>query len=88
MEASRTSKVLWMLLYSVVTGITLALFTIIDGMIKYLFSLAALYFVIKFFKRSDSLWYRIGFVLLTLLVFFIFIVVLVMYTFMKENYGV
>lgn len=87
MEGSRTSKVLWTLFYAVLTGVSLALFTLIDGMIKYLFSLAGLYLVIRYFKRGETIGFKIAYILLTIVFFFIFIVTIVTYTYMKENYG-
>lgn len=87
MEGSRASKILWLLLYAVLTGIAVALFSMIDGMIKYFFSLAGLYLIIKYFKRGDTIAYRISYILLSLVVYFLFIVVFVTYTYMKENYS-
>lgn len=85
MEASRTSKVLWMLLYAVITGFTLALFTLIDGMIKYLFSLAGLFLVIKYFKRGDTMSYRIMYIVFSIVFFFLVVTLFVMYSYMKQN---
>lgn len=88
MEGSRTSRVLWTLFFALLTGLTLALFTLIEGMIKYLFSLAALFLAVKYFKRGDTLGYRIFYIVFALIVFFVFITVMVTYTYMKENYNI
>jgi lipopolysaccharide export LptBFGC system permease protein LptF len=65
------------ILYGISSGTLLTLFSIIPGLNKYIFSLAALYLGFRFFRNYESLKARISFVVLSLLFFFLSIIVYV-----------
>jgi hypothetical protein len=64
-------KTLTVLGFSVVCAVLLVLFSQIEDLLKYLFSLAALYIGVQFFKRYESRGMRITFVVSTIVLYFI-----------------
>ncbi|SFL47576.1 hypothetical protein SAMN03159341_106248 [Paenibacillus sp. 1_12] len=64
-------KFLVVVVYSLLCAILLSLFSQIQDLLKYLFSLGALYLGIQFFKKHDERWMRITFVILTIILYFL-----------------
>ncbi|NHN28445.1 hypothetical protein [Paenibacillus agricola] len=65
--------------YSLVAAILLSLFSQIQDLLKYLFSLGALYVGVQFFKRHEALGMRISFVAATIVLYFIIAIIYAMY---------
>jgi hypothetical protein len=65
--------------YSLVCAILLTLFSQIQDLLKYLFSLGALYVGIQFFKRHEERGMRIFFVISTIVLYFLIAVIYAMY---------
>jgi hypothetical protein len=57
----------------------LSLFSQIQDLLKYLFSLGALYIGVQFFKRHEERGMRIFFVIATIVLYFIIAVIYAMY---------
>ena len=72
-------KVLWLLLYSVACGILLSLYINIQDLIKFAFSLGALYLGIRFFRSNESLGMRIGLIITSLVLALFFSLVYALY---------
>lgn len=68
---------LLLVLYSMAVGACLMLFSMIDGLIKYGFSLGAFLLGIRFFRTFERIGQRIGFVALSLVFYFVFIFIAV-----------
>jgi len=62
---------LWLIGFAIVTGTLLALYTVISGFVKFVFSLLALYLGIRFFRKFDSIAMRIIYIVCAILFFFI-----------------
>ncbi|CAG7622967.1 hypothetical protein ACFQI7_04690 [Paenibacillus allorhizosphaerae] len=71
--------------YSVICAALLLLFSQIQDLLKYVFSLGALYLGIYFFRRHESRGMRIAFVATTVVLYFIFTVMYAMYLFVKQH---
>ncbi|MFF2887964.1 hypothetical protein [Paenibacillus sp. NPDC057967] len=82
-ETVKTSLVV--MFYSLLTGICMALFTQIDGFVKFLFSLLALYIGIRYFRRFETVGMRVLYIVLALVFTFITILSFVVYTFQQQN---
>jgi uncharacterized membrane protein YjjP (DUF1212 family) len=65
--------------YSLLCAILLSLFSQIQDLLKYLFSLGALYIGVQFFKRHEERGMRIFFVIATIVLYFIIAVIYAMY---------
>ncbi|MCU6795270.1 hypothetical protein OB236_24480 [Paenibacillus sp. WQ 127069] len=76
-------KFLIVLMYSLLCAVLLNLFSQIQDLLKYLFSLGALYLGIQFFKKHDEKWMRITFVILTIILYFIAAVVYAFYRYLQ-----
>ncbi|WP_426447223.1 hypothetical protein ACP26L_24575 [Paenibacillus sp. S-38] len=72
-------RVLKIIGFSLVCAALLFLFAMIQDVVKYLFSLGALYIGIQFFKRNEERGPRIAFVLTTILFYFIYTVFYAVY---------
>jgi hypothetical protein len=72
-------NVVRLLLYSLVAGILMSLYLSIQDIIKYAFSLAAIYVGYRFFQRNESLSRRIWFIVLTIIGALCFTVVYALY---------
>jgi len=68
---SRLSNVLWVVLYVMLAGGSLVIYTLIDSVLKYIFSLIALYIGIRFFRRFETIGVRVAFFILSVLFYFI-----------------
>ncbi|MGG4141960.1 hypothetical protein ABEW34_02420 [Paenibacillus algorifonticola] len=84
-ETSRGKTWLWVLLFALGIGLLLAAFSIVTVMIKYVFSLLALYLIFQFFKRVEKLWARIMVIVLGLLFYFLAVLVYTAIQFINEN---
>ncbi|RJE90550.1 hypothetical protein D3P07_00095 [Paenibacillus sp. 1011MAR3C5] len=82
-ETVKTSLVV--MFYSLLTGICMALFTQIEGFVKFLFSLLALYIGIRYFRRFETVGMRVLYIVLALVFTFITILSFVVYTFQQQN---
>ncbi|WP_248926441.1 hypothetical protein [Paenibacillus hamazuiensis] len=71
--------------YSIVCALLLTLFSQIQDMLKYLFSLGALYTGIQFFRRYDTKGPRIAFVIVSVVLFFVFSIAYAMYLYIKTG---
>ncbi|MCZ8520194.1 MULTISPECIES: hypothetical protein [Paenibacillus] len=65
--------------YSLICAALLFLFSMIGDLVKYLFSLGALYIGIQFFKKFEERGPRIAFVVTTILFYFIYTVFYAVY---------
>lgn len=75
----------WVLLFSLLAGLSLALFGHLESFIKYLFSLVALYIGIVFFRRYETTGLRILFVALSLIFYFLTAIVVAMMQYLRDN---
>ncbi|NOU95211.1 hypothetical protein GC093_18570 [Paenibacillus sp. LMG 31456] len=71
--------------FSLLCAGMLTLFSQIQDLLKYLFSLGALYTGIQFFKRNESRGMRIAFVVTTIVLYFIFAVIYAIYLTIKAG---
>ena len=76
---------LWLLLYSFMAGLSLSLFTQIQDIFKYLFSLLAIYIGIRFFRRFESIWMRVAFIAVAIVFYFAAALAFAIYFYIKEN---
>ncbi len=74
-----------MLGYSILCALLLCLFSQIDDLLKYIFSLGALITGVQFFKRHDGRGMRIAFVASTIVLYFIFAVIYAFYVAVKTG---
>lgn len=72
----RVKTTLWLIGYTFLAGLLLAIFSMLTEIYKYVFSLLALYIGIRFFRRFESLGLRIAFFALAIF-FYLVIAVLV-----------
>jgi len=69
----------WVILYAIMAGGALSIFTTISSFIKYLFSLLAVYIGVRFFRRFETIGLRITFIVLSIIMFFIGVLITVVY---------
>lgn len=77
------NRTLAVILYGLLCGALLAAFTLITGLIKFIFSLGAFMFGLKFFGEHETWGVRFAFIGTTVLMFLIFILV---YTVLAYTY--
>ncbi|RJX40998.1 hypothetical protein D3P09_03000 [Paenibacillus pinisoli] len=82
-ETVKTSLVV--MFYSLLTGICMALFTQIEGFVKFLFSLLALYIGIRYFRRFETVGMRVLYIVLALVFTFLTIFSIVVYMFQQQH---
>lgn len=82
-DSVRTS--FWVILYSFLAGVSLALFANIPDLIKYVFSLLALYIGIRFFRRFETVSLRVAFIVLAIVFYFLAALCYAMYVYIKDN---
>lgn len=79
---------LWIIAASIVCGSLIAAYTFVAQPINLIFSFGALIFMVYLFRKKFlKLSHRIWFVALTILSFFLFIVIAVMIQFVKSHPG-
>ncbi|MCP3771765.1 hypothetical protein NLX71_00315 [Paenibacillus sp. MZ04-78.2] len=71
--------------FSLLCAALLFVFSIIDGVVKFAFSLGAIYVGIQFFKRYETRGPRIAFVLITILFYFIYSVFYAVYLAIQQQ---
>lgn len=81
----RVKTTFWLIAYTFAAGLLIALFTVIEDFYRYLFSLLALYIGIRFFRRFETLGYRITFFVLSIVFFLIFSVFYSMFIYIRDN---
>src|SRR5690606_29042818 len=79
------STVMWLLLYALLAGGSLALFSTITTFAKYLFSLLTVYIGIRFFRRFETIGLRITFIVLAIAMYFLIVVIIAMFQFIRDN---
>lgn len=72
-------RIVWLLAYSLACAILLTLFSNIQDMFKYVFSLGALFLGIRFFRQFEELRYRIWFFVIAVFFYFVFNVIYALY---------
>jgi uncharacterized membrane protein YjjP (DUF1212 family) len=77
--SERYLRFLTILGYSLLCAVLLSLFSQIQDLLKYLFSLGALYMGVQFFKRYEEMGMRIAFVISTIVLYFLIAIVYAMY---------
>lgn len=77
------NKYLALFLYSLFCGLLLAAFSLIQDFSKYIFSLAALFAGFKFFRAYESIKLRIAFIILSIVLFFLSMIIFVAVAFAK-----
>lgn len=75
----------WVVGYTFLAGLMLALFTQIEEMYRYLFSLLALYLGIRFFRRYETLGLRITFFVLGVVFFLLITVIIAAIIYIKDH---
>ncbi|QJC52368.1 hypothetical protein HGI30_12900 [Paenibacillus albicereus] len=70
--------------YGVLGGALLAMFVLIPSVLRFVFSLLALWLGVRFFRRHESLGRRIGFVVSALAFFFLFVLFITMVMFIRD----
>ncbi|TBL78341.1 hypothetical protein [Paenibacillus thalictri] len=78
-------RTLGIIAFSVACALLLTLFSHIQDMMKYIFSLGALYAGIQFFRRYDTKGARIVFVILSIVLYFVFTLIYAFYMFAKTG---
>ncbi|MZQ81669.1 hypothetical protein GQF01_05920 [Paenibacillus sp. 5J-6] len=73
-------RFLWLFLYSLVCAVLLACFSNIHDFTKYIFSLGALYLGMRFFRRFEGLGFRIWFIVIAVILYFMFNLIYALYT--------
>ncbi|URN93284.1 MAG: hypothetical protein NAG76_15790 [Candidatus Pristimantibacillus lignocellulolyticus] len=68
----------WVILYAMMAGGTLVVFTSLNSFVKYLFSLLTVYIGIRFFRRFETIGLRITFVLLSIFMYFLGVIIYTM----------
>ncbi|MFF2484115.1 hypothetical protein [Paenibacillus sp. NPDC058071] len=76
---------LWIVLYAAVCGVLLAAFTLIESVLKFVLSLVALYFMIRFFKKYERWSIRISFIICTLLAYFSTVIMMAFWLYMTNE---
>ncbi|TXK85689.1 hypothetical protein FU659_01835 [Paenibacillus sp. N3.4] len=73
-------NILWLFVYSILCAILLTCYANIHDLSKFIFSIAALYAGIRFFRRFEQLSFRVWFIVLSVLLYFIFSLAFALYT--------
>ncbi|MFX3633322.1 MAG: hypothetical protein ACE3L7_30675 [Candidatus Pristimantibacillus sp.] len=82
---SKWKTALWIVMYAIACGALLAIFSLVTSMVKFLFSLLALYLIIRFFKRYETWGVRIVFIISTLIIYFGVALIATAIKFMNDN---
>ncbi|MBD0379352.1 hypothetical protein [Paenibacillus sedimenti] len=77
-------RILWLFIYSIICGVLLTFYTNIQDMTKFIFSLGALYAGIRFFRRFEQIGFRVWFIVLSVILYFIFSLGFALYTHMRS----
>ncbi|MGN7453946.1 hypothetical protein ACTHPH_03895 [Paenibacillus pasadenensis] len=71
--------------YALLGGALLAMFVLVQSMLRFVFSLIALWLGVRFFRSHESLWRRIGFVVSALVFFFLIVLFVTMVMFIRDG---
>jgi hypothetical protein len=74
----------WLIGYTFLAGLMLALFSMLTEVYRYLFSLLALYIGIRFFRRFETIGLRITFFVLAIVFYLLIAVVAAAFIFLKD----
>ncbi|ALS27477.1 hypothetical protein ABEV74_00640 [Paenibacillus cisolokensis] len=85
LEESKWKTFAYIALYSIVCGSLLAMFALTANLMRYVFSLLALYLGIRFFRRYERLAPRIWFIVLAIFWYFGSTIVIAMIAYIREN---
>jgi len=81
----RLKTAFWLLGYTFLAGLMLAVFSMITEIYRYLFSLLALYIGIRFFRRFETLGLRITFFVLSIVFYLLITVIVAAVIYMRDN---
>lgn len=81
----RLKTTFWLLGYAFLAGLMLAIFSMITGLTRYLFSLLALYIGIRFFRRFETLGLRITFIVLAIVFYLLLAIVIAAVNYIRDN---
>jgi hypothetical protein len=73
------------LLYGIACGLLMTLFVMVPGVIRFVFSLLALWLGLRFFRSHETLWRRIGFIAASIVFFILSVIGYTMYVFIKHG---
>lgn len=82
---SKWKTALWILLYSVAVGALLTAFSYTPSILKYVFSLLALYLIIRFFRRFETWPVRILFIVQSVIMYLFGAVIVAMIIYMQSG---
>jgi hypothetical protein len=85
MMNERLKTAFWLLGYTFLAGLMLAVFSMITEIYRYLFSLLALYIGIRFFRRFETLGLRITFFVLSIVFYLLITVIVAAVIYMRDN---
>ncbi|OBZ16801.1 MULTISPECIES: hypothetical protein [Bacillales] len=75
----------WLIGYTFLAGLMLALFSMLTEVYRYLFSLLALYIGIRFFRRFETVGLRIAFFVLAIVFYLLIAVVAAAFVFLRDH---
>jgi len=78
-------KTFWIMLFGLLAGLSLFIFSQIDSLFKYAFSLLALYLGYLFFKKYEQLGLRITFIVVAIVFYLLSSISYAMLEFVKNN---
>jgi hypothetical protein len=78
-EEQAVMRIVWLLVYCILCGILLTLYSNIHDMSKFIFSLGAIYAGIRFFRRYESKGMRIWFIVLSVILYLVFNLAVALY---------
>ncbi|CAM3948041.1 hypothetical protein L1N85_00560 [Paenibacillus alkaliterrae] len=81
----RFKTALWLIGYTFLAGLMLAIFSMLTEIYKYLFSLLALYIGIRFFRRFETLGMRIAFFVLAIVFYLLIAVIIAAVIYLRDN---
>ncbi|CDN44680.1 MULTISPECIES: hypothetical protein [Paenibacillus] len=73
------------MLYGIACGLLMTLFVMVPGVIRFVFSLVALWLGLRFFRAHETVWRRVGFVFVSILFFILSVIAYTMYVFVKHG---
>ncbi|MEV5024873.1 hypothetical protein [Paenibacillus sp. LPE1-1-1.1] len=81
----RLKTTFWLLAYTFSAGLMLTIFSLIEDFYRYLFSLLALYIGIRFFRRFETLGFRITFFVLSIVFYLLIAVIVSAFIFLRDH---
>lgn len=74
-----------LLLYSLIAGLLMSLYLSIHDVIKYGFSLGAIYVGFRYFRANESTWLRVWFIVSTIIIALLLTVIYAIYQYAKQT---